>query len=161
MLHSSAMPQFSPAAVIDALNGLLEAELNSVFRFMDEGSPYLSRANVEVRRPLREMVETNHRHAGELSNLIEALGGYPAPRSIRSEEQYLAFLSLKFLLPKLAQEKQLTIDRYENALRALDAGRNDVSRLEDVGPLLQAHIGTHRAQLALLNKAASHAAPAK
>ncbi|MGB7161015.1 MAG: hypothetical protein WBD40_23340 [Tepidisphaeraceae bacterium] len=141
----------APVAVIDVLNSLLEAELNSVFRFMDEGSPYLSRATVEVRRPLAEMVETNHRHAGELSDLIESLGGYPVPRSLRPEEQYLAFLSLKFLLPKLAQEKQLTIERYENALRAIGAGRDDVKRV------LRSHIATHRAQLEILNKAADAA----
>src|SRR5688572_32765734 len=119
MIHSATMPQSAPVAVIDALNGLLEAELNSVFRFIDEGSPYLSRATVEVKRPLEAMVATNHRHAAELSDLIESLGGYPVPRSLRPEEQYLAFLSLKFLLPKLANEKQFTIERYENALGAL------------------------------------------
>src|SRR5690349_16769540 len=121
MIDSATMPlRSAPAAVVDALNGLLESELNSVFRFMDEGSPYLSRATVEVKRPLEEMVRTNHRHAGELSDLIESLGGYPVPRSIRPDEQYLAFLSLKFLLPKLANEKRFTIERYENALQAIE-----------------------------------------
>jgi len=145
-----------PAAVIDALNGLLESEQNSVFRFMDEGSPYLSRATVEVRRPLAEMVATNTRHAGELSDLIESLGGYPAPRSLRPEEQYLAFLSLKFLLPKLAREKEFTIERYENALRAL--GNGAPSQVRDV---LGAHIATHRRDLDVLIKAAADAARAK
>src|SRR5947209_5437518 len=99
MLNSHTMSP-APAAVIDVLNSLLEAEVNSIFRFMDESYPYLSRATVEVRRPLTEMVQTNQRQAGELSELIESLGGYPAPRSVAPEEQYLAFLSLKFLLPK-------------------------------------------------------------
>ncbi len=152
MLHSATMPQSAPVAVIDALNGLLEAELNRVFRFMDEGSPYLSRATVEVKRPLEAMVETNHRHAGELAELIESLGGYPVPRSIRPEEQYLAFLSLKFLLPKLANEKRLTIERYENALRAIG---NAPDGVRDV---LRSHIDTHRRDHDLLTHATADAA---
>ncbi len=155
MLDSATMPQSAPVAVIDALNGLLEAELNSVFRFMDEGSPYLSRATVEVKRPLEAMVQTNHRHAGELANLIESLGGYPVPRSIRPEEQYLAFLSLKFLLPKLANEKQFTIKRYENAMGAIGNGRPEVTGV------LNDHIATHRRDLEILNRAAIDAARTK
>jgi hypothetical protein len=123
---------------------------------MDEGSPYLSRATAEVKRPLEAMVQTNQRHAAELSDLIESLGGYPVPRSLRPEEQYLAFLSLKFLLPKLANEKQFTIERYENALQAL--GPTAPSIVRDV---LRAHIATHRRDLDTLNKAAADAARAK
>jgi bacterioferritin (cytochrome b1) len=149
------MPPPAPVAVIDALNGLLESELNSVFRFMEEGSPYLSRATVEVKRPLEAMVETNDRHARELAELIESLGGYPLPRSIRPEEQYLAFLSLKFLLPKLANEKRFTIERYENALRAIGNGHPEVT------DLLRSHVATHQRDLDILNKAAADAARAK
>jgi bacterioferritin (cytochrome b1) len=109
-----------PVAVIDALNSLLQAELGSVFRFMGEGSPYLSRATADVRRPLQEMVDANTRHAGELARAIQDLGGEPASRGVRPEEQYLAFLSLKFLLPKLVEEKKLILQRYENALRGVD-----------------------------------------
>src|SRR5690349_5775815 len=118
MATLSTMPA-TPAAVVDILNGLLESELASVFRFMGEGSPYLSRATAEVRRPLSEMVQTNQRHVMELGQLIDSLGGVPIPRPLRAEEQYLAYLSLKFLLPKLVTEKQLTIQRYLNAQRAL------------------------------------------
>ncbi len=153
MLHSAAMHQSAPVAVIDALNGLLEAELNSVFRFMDEGSPYLSRATIEVKRPLEAMVETNNRHASELSDLIESLGGYPVPRSLRPEEQYLAFLSLKFLLPKLANEKQFTIERYDNALRAV--GDTAPALVRDV---LAGHIAAHRRDFDVLTRAAVEAA---
>ena len=155
MVTSATMPQSAPVAVIDALNGLLEAELGSVFRFMDEGSPYLSRATVEVKRPLEAMVRTNHRHAGELAGLIESLGGYPVPRSIRPEEQYLAFLSLKFLLPKLANEKLFTIERYENALGAIPNAPPEVS------DVLRGHIATHRRDLEILNKAGADAARVK
>src|SRR5256885_13133034 len=94
-----------PAAVVDALNSLLEAELNSIFRFMGEGSPYLSRATVEVRRPLAEMVEAGNRRAAELVELIESMGGAAMTRAgVRRDEPCLAFLSLRFLLPKLGSD---------------------------------------------------------
>ena len=47
MVDSRTMPP--PVAVVDALNSLLEAEQGSVFRFMGEGSPYLSRASADGR----------------------------------------------------------------------------------------------------------------
>src|SRR5437763_5077155 len=107
VLHSAAMTA-PPVATIDVLNGLLEAEMNSVFRFMGEGSPYLSRATAEVRRPLQEMVATIDSRVMTLAGLIDRLGGVPVPgpRGVDPEEQYLAFLSLKFLLPKLLEAKK-------------------------------------------------------
>jgi hypothetical protein len=142
----------APIAVIDVLNGLLESELNSVFRFVGEGTPHLSRATADVRRPLEAMIATNQRHAAQLAAAIEDLGGYPVPRSLRPEEQYLAFLSLKFLLPKLADEKRLTIRRYENALKSL--GKNVPPQ---VGALLQAHVAEHRRDADILDRAAETA----
>ena len=150
------MPSPAPVAVIDVLNGLLEAELNSVFRFVAEGTPHLSRATAEVRRPLQEMVETNRRHAAQLARQIEALGGYPVPKSIRPDEQYLAYLSLKFLLPKLASEKRLTIQRYENALKSL--GTNAPP---DVLALLTAHIAEHERDAKIRDRAGAEAAKKK
>ncbi len=146
----------APVAVIDLLNSLLEAELNSVFRFIGEGSPYLSRATAEVRRPLQEMVAGVHRRAAKLAALIESLGQTPRPTaSIRSDEQYLAFLSLKFLLPKLLQEKRLAHARYENALATL-------RRLPQVPPevpaIIEADMADCARDLAALERAASHVA---
>jgi hypothetical protein len=116
---------------------------------MDEGSPYLSRATAEIRRPLNEMVLTMQRHIMDLAYLIEQLGGVPTPvRAVQPEEQYLAFLTLKFLLPKLADAKKLTIERYENALRALKG-----SAPADVIDLLQSHLTEHRDHLGILQKA--------
>src|SRR5687767_843089 len=137
-----------PVAVVDALNSLLDAEQSSVFRFMGEGSPYLSRATAEVRRPLQEMVEANSRHAANLARAIADLGGYPAPRPVRAEEQYLAFLSLKFMLPKLVDEKALIIRRYDNALRAVPDAPPQVTRL------LRAQRAEHAAHLEVLKRAA-------
>jgi hypothetical protein len=137
-----------PAALVDALNSLLEAEQGSVFRFMGEGSPYLSRATADVRRPLQEMVDANRRHVAALGSMIQRLGGFPAPRPVRAEEQYLAFLSLKFLLPKLVDEKLLITRRYDNALRAMPDAPPEVTRL------LRAIQSEHRAHTEVLKKAA-------
>jgi len=38
-----------PEAIIDTLNGLLEAEVNSIFCFVMNGSPYLGQASAELR----------------------------------------------------------------------------------------------------------------
>ncbi len=110
----------APAYVIDALNGLLDAEANSVFRFIDDASTYLSRATAEVRQPLVEMGQLSNRNAQDLADLIDSLGGLPMPqRSLRIADQYLSYLSLKFLLPKLVTETQLLLRRYENARRTI------------------------------------------
>ena len=138
-----------PVAVVDALNSLLEAEQASVFRFMGEGSPYLSRATADVRRPLQEMVEANRRHVAALGSMVQRLGGYPVPRPVRSEEQYLAFLSLKFLLPKLVTEKELIIRRYDNALRAMPDAPAEVVRL------LRAIQSEHKTHADVLRKSAA------
>src|SRR5687767_10092765 len=119
-MMTSTPANVQPVAVVDVLTSLLEAEINSVFRFMGEGSPYLSRATVEVRRPLAEMVLAERQRAGQLADLIESMGTVPTPQvGVRRDEQFLAFLSLKFLLPKLLEEKRLELQRYENALRGI------------------------------------------
>jgi hypothetical protein len=140
----------APVAIIDTLNALLESEKSSIFRFMDEGSPYLSRATAEVRRPLQEMVDSNTRNVRELGDLIQSLGGVPVHSfGVQNEEQYLAFLSLKFLLPKLVDAKKLTIRRYENAISALEGAPPEVLSL------VTAQLTEHRAQLETLQKAAA------
>ena len=136
-----------PVAVIDALNSLLEAEQGSVFRFMGEGSPYLSRASADVRRPLQGMVEANQRYVMALASAVQRLGGEPVTRTVRPEEQYLAFLSLKFLLPKLVDEKVLILQRYENVLRQIPDGPPEVLEL------LREHQAECREALATLRKA--------
>jgi hypothetical protein len=105
-----------PEAIIDTLNGLLEAEVNSVFCFVMTASPYLGKAPAEVRRVMEEMDSLCDQHRKELARLIESLGGVPRVRShVPEDEQYLSYLSLKFLLPKLVIEKDLLLRRFENA----------------------------------------------
>jgi hypothetical protein len=143
-----------PLAVVDVITSLLESTVNSVFRFMGEGSPYLSRATVEVRRPLQEMVVANQRRGAELAALLESLGApTTVKRSPQADEQYLAYLSLKFLLPKLVEEKKLCVARYENAL----AGIKPLPQVPAEAPaLLNAHLAEQRRELAALEQAATH-----
>lgn len=141
-----------PVATVEVLNDLLDAELNSIFRFMGEGSPYLSRATAEVRRPLAEMVDASQRRAGELYALIESLGGTPVPRGLRPEEQYLAFLSLEFLLPKLVDAQKLMIRRYENAINAIRALKDGTP---EAFATLQSHLDENKRHLTTLEHAAS------
>lgn len=152
MMHVIAMAS-EPLAVLDLLNSLLEAEVSSIFRFMGEGSPYLTRASAQVRRPLEEMVRSGQRHARELAHLIEHLGGVPQRiPGVRADDQYLAFLSLKFLLPKLVEAKKLIIQRYENALAAL-------AEMGDVPPqassVVRSLLAEHQSDLLLLSSAAA------
>ncbi len=152
-------PAATPVAVVDLLTSLLESAVNSVFRFVAEGSPYLSRASAEIRRPLQEMVIANNRRASELAATLESLGAPAVVRAeIRSDEQYLAYLSLKFLLPKLVDEKKLCIRRYANAIES-------IGRLPqvpaDVPALLRAHRAELETELTALEHAAAAVAPAK
>jgi hypothetical protein len=142
-----------PVATVEILNDLLDAELNSAFRFMGEGSPYLSGATAAVRKPLAEMVGASTRRAHELYDLIESLGGSPVPRGLRSEEQYLAFLSLKFLLPKLVHEKNLAIQRLQNAIAGERAAP---ATPPEVLELLNAHLAELQAELKSLEQATAH-----
>jgi bacterioferritin (cytochrome b1) len=137
-----------PLAVIDALNSLLEAEHNSIFRFMGEGSPYVSRAEADLRRRLQELIETNHRHAAEISDLIVHLGGMPQEGGAGPEDQYLAYLSLKFLMPKLVDAKKLCVKRYLSTLASIGANPPD-----DVAEVLHRHLGELREELVDLEKA--------
>ena len=140
-------PMVVPLAVVDALNELLEAEQNSIFRFMGESSPYLSRASADIRRPLQQMLEVREVHCRELHELVEDLGGYPHPKTLQPEEQYLAYLSLKFILPKLVDAKKLTIRRYETTIKAVSTAPATVFEI------LRRHLTDHKAELAVLEKA--------
>lgn len=137
----------SSALVLDTLQSLLESEQGSIFRFMREGSPYLARATVETRRRVERMAGDSERHAAALAGLIEGLGGLLRPAVVHPENQYLSFLSIKFLLPKLADAKRNSIERYGNALRALTDAPAEVREV------LDAHLADHRADLAFLEQA--------
>ena len=144
-------------ATIDTLNSLLEADLNSIFRFMGEGSPYLAGASPSIRDLLSAIHHAAIRQAHELASLIRDLGGAPASfQRARAEEQYLAYLSIKFLLPKLINAKLLCIERLENALSML--GDNPPA---GVAQLLRKHLDEDRAFIGKLESEAATLLPAK
>ena len=144
-----------PAVVIDSLNSLLEAELSSVFRFItEEAFPYLSRAQAVVRKPLADARALSDRHAAELADLIDSLGGVALPRSRTPvDEQFVAYLSLQFLLPKLVNEKQLLLQRYVNVQTSLGHDYPQIARE------LQRMIDEQRQMLTAIRKAAAIASP--
>ena len=144
------VPTLTTASLLDVLQGLLEGEQSSLFRFMNEGTPYLTRATVETRALVNEIARTNLRHCSQLTRVIEDQGGITRMPRPRAEEQYLAYLSLKFLLPRLAQDKRESIERYENALKSL------IAAPQNIRALLEAHLNIHRNQLQQLQAAAAN-----
>lgn len=149
--YDGRMPQQSvPVAVVDALTSLLEAEENSIFLVVTNGSPYLSRADAELRQQLDEMAQRKQRHAHETHDLIEELGGHAPQRRVAPDEQYLAYLSLRFLLPKLVDEKKLCIRRYENAIQSI--GDHGTEHVLDV---LKQHLEEMREELQVLETASA------
>jgi hypothetical protein len=139
----------APAAVVDALNSLLESQQNNIIRFMGEGSPYLGSAPPGVRQLLKRLLDANQKRCAELYHLIEDLGGTPRPRGLQPEEQYLSYLSLKFLLPKVVEAKELIIRYYENTENALKRAPGPVSSL------LDRHLAEHHAEARELRVAAA------
>ena len=137
-------------AIVDTLVSLFEAERASVFRLMGEGSPFVTNAPPRVRETLLAMKEANVRHVAALAGAIRTLDG-PPPRPDVPPEPYLNYLSLKFLLPKLADEKELLIQRYENALRAMP---EDAPR--EVVDLLRSQDAEHKRDVETLRAAAEH-----
>jgi bacterioferritin (cytochrome b1) len=137
------------AAIIDALNSLLEAEIQSIFHFVGKNSPLLENAGAEVRQSLDEMVHHLDQHAEEVAQLIRHLGGKPSsPPAPKAEDQYLSYLSLRFLLPKLVDAKELMIQRYRNALQVVEANA-------EVLEVLKRHIAEMEVDLKVLRKTAA------
>ncbi len=139
-----------PEAIIDTLNGLLEAEVNSIFCFVMSGSPYVGEATAEMRALMEQMDQACHKQRRIMAKLIESVGGVPKVRNrVPVEEQYLSFLSLKFLLPKLVTEKDLLLTRFENARATIGKDYPQVTQVLDEIEAEQ------RRYLALLKQAAS------
>src|SRR5437764_2161397 len=135
--------------IIDLLSDLLQSEQAGAFHFMTEADPYINRAEAELRRPLLEMIKSTIRREGELAAVIDELGSSPPPPAVSKENQYLAFLSVDFLLPKLRDAKLASIRNYEKALRI--AGDDEV-----VTAVLEQHLREHRIELVTVEKAMSH-----
>ena len=135
-------------AVVDVLNSLIEVEKNSIFRAMGEDSPYVREAPADVRRVLQEEHEATFRNARDLARLVRQMGGQPIQdNSPAHAPPMLEFISLKFLLPKLIEEKELMVRFYDNAIRAV----RDVS--PEAAEVLRRHDGLHRQHLEAFREA--------
>lgn len=135
--------------IIDLVSDLLQSEQAGAFHFMTEADPYINRTEAEIRRPLLEMVRATVRREGELAAVIDELGSTPPPPAVSKENQYLAFLSIDFLLPKLKEAKLASIRNYEKAIRI--AGENEM-----VVGVLEQHLREHRSELEQIERALSH-----
>ena len=139
-----------PVAVSDALVTLLDAERSSIFRLTGTGSAFVEGAGSEIRTILQGMAEESTRNERELADLLRPADGAVVNSSrVRPDPSYLEFLTLRFMLPKLANAKGVLIRYYENALRAL--GNDGV----EVREVLRRHLDQHKADLALLTRAAA------
>jgi len=122
------------------LNPLLDDELNSPARYLEVAMPYVEPELVNLREPLKQMLETRRWRCRELIAEIQKFDGEPAVYRFRKEEQYLAFLSLKYLLPKLIEWKNCAILLHERALMQTDEG-------SDLHDLIARHLEQHRWEL--------------
>ena len=135
--------------IVDLISDLLQGEQAGAFHFMTEADPYIKRAEAEMRRPLLEMIGNTIRREGELAAILDELGSTPPPPAVSKENQYLAFLSVDFLLPKLREAKLASIRNYEKAIRIASGN-------EAVTPILEQHLRQHRSELEQIDKALSH-----
>jgi hypothetical protein len=137
-----------PVGVADALVTLLDAERSSIFRLTGEQSTYVNEAGPELRKLLQGMADESHRNERELADLLRPADGAAVNSSrVRPDPSYLEFLSLKFMLPKLANAKVVLTRYYENALRALGNEGNEIKQV------LRRHLEQHKSDMAQLIRA--------
>ena len=98
------------------------------------------------------MLHLPDRHAARLS-FVRGFYQQGIAR-LQPAEQYLAYLSIKFLLPKLVQAKELLLERYRNAMLALRGLRSPADEL------LKTHLSEHAAEMVMLQEAAEAVARA-
>lgn len=146
------MPPMATSNATDVISRLLRSEQAGIFQYLSQVDPHIGRTAAQVRRPLLEMMATSLRHQGELTFLLQEYGLTPPPPQLNPEFQNFAYLSLDYLLPRLAAAKRQSIADYEAALREIAA---DDPSLANV---LQSHLATHQHDLAVLEKAVTPAA---
>jgi hypothetical protein len=131
--------------IVDVLCDLLADEQANIFHFMRNADPYIKAGGLDLRRPLRRMIDADLRREGELIGVITEQGGCPRLVPVCPEQQYMAYLSMGYLLPKLVEAREQTIRRYEQALADADG---------EVKVLLERHLAELRQEVESLRKAA-------
>jgi len=142
---STASPILATApGVIDVLADLLNAEQTSILQFAQAAWPYLTRTTIKTKEPLRRMIRGSEARCRALADLIQGLGGSLCRRGLQPQEQYLAYLSQEFLLPKFVASAHLLISLYQAAL-------DDVAgSAHQIADLLRRQAGDLISELALL-----------
>lgn len=136
-------------AVPRILNQLLTQEAGSLLQAVESFGLYLPPSAAGFHKILAGMAQDIHLHAANLANLLEHLNIPITATAINPDAGSLAYLSLKFFLPKLIAEKNRFIAMYQVSLGQLSAGAPPA-----VTALLNAHLERHTQHLAMLIHAA-------
>lgn len=139
--------------VVSILSNLLRLEQAGIFHFMADADPYLNRGAAAIRSSLDQMLEADQKRELEMGEMILDLGGTLRPPPVSPEQQYLAYLSMGYLLPKLVAARELTISRYESALSAVGGPGGQAAAM------LANHLEQLRGELYVLQQAAKRYAP--
>ena len=134
---------------MDLISRLLRSEQAGIFQYLSQVDPHIGRTAAQVRKPLLEMMATSLRHQGELTFLLQEYGLTPPPPQLNPEFQNFAYLSLDYLLPRLADAKRRSIAEYEAALGEIASDNPSLANV------LQAHLATHQHDLSILERAVS------
>jgi len=106
--------------VIAVLRGLLGAERSSVVRFMGSAEIYAGRGEAGRLHAVEQLSAACSRHEAELVAMIEELGSPPGFAPVPTDYQYLAYLSLEHLRPRIIEAARDALARYEAAIASLD-----------------------------------------
>jgi hypothetical protein len=128
------------AGILDAL---LTGERTDAFGFLASSSPYVGHS-AAAWRTVQTILAASRQRQLELAAMLDAMGVMPRPGTFPPETQYLAFLSMEFLLPKLIEAKERSIRQYEMALTQTGDENQHVTSV------LARHLEEHRAELDLL-----------
>jgi len=139
----------------EILDRLLAGECGDAFGFVSEAEPYVGRSGAAGWHRIQRMLAAGKRRQALLASHLEDLGATPRPACSSAANQYLAFLSMEFVLPKLIEAKQRSIRSYEQAIA--EAGDSNAA----VADLLATNLEEHRQELQVLRSLMTPAASPK
>lgn len=132
------------ASLADQLCSLLAEEQDSVFVFLARCGSYAGKRG-DLARLVCEIAQSSNSRAAELWQLLDELEAPPRPCGVHADRQYLAYLSLQFLLPQLLQAERDVLGRCETARAA--AAEHPHAR-----DVLDQHCRQHQQNLDLLGR---------
>lgn len=108
-------PETSDAAVVDILNELLADEQRNLAAVLMESTVFISGSSVADLQCVRQLAADGQEHARRLADAIQRLGGVPGPRRIDPTTADLHFQELHRVVPRLAAEQNLLVQKYTRA----------------------------------------------